>query len=254
MVSRFFLLAVLVASSISCSERNEDEKNNTSKFNKEMSVYLADESKLAEISDAIDGYRAKKAAKEAEDKKKAEEAKLEEQLKNPVKINIGNSPVRGSANAKVTIVEFSDFQCPFCGMGANVMEKIARNYPNDVKFVYKFFPLPGHNLSRPAGKATLAAGKQGKFWEMRDMIFNNQDSLKETSFDEFAKSLNIDLAKFQQDLGDPEFDKIMDDDVELGASLGINGTPAFFVNGITVMGAQPLEKFRNVIDKALAVN
>ena len=72
MVSRFFLLAVLVASSISCSERNEDEKNNTSKFNKEMSVYLADESKLAEISDAIDGYRAKKAAKEAENKKKAE--------------------------------------------------------------------------------------------------------------------------------------------------------------------------------------
>lgn len=240
---RVITIALLFVSIVSC-RRSQDS------FNEQMKTYLADESKLASMSEALDSYQTKKLALERQKKQIAEEAKAQERLKNPVKIDIGNSPVKGKADAKVTIVEFSDFQCPFCSMGERRMAEIAAKYPNDVKFVYKFFPLPGHGLAMPAAKAALAAGKQGRFWQMYAMIFKNQNRLKETDiFGSFAKDLHLDLKKFMSDFDNKENEKIIEKDVEIGVNLGINGTPAFFVNGVLLEGAQPLDKFERVINQ-----
>ena len=188
------------------------------------------------------------AKKEQEDREKAE---LENQFKNPVKIDIGNSPVKGNPAAKVTIVEFSDFECPFCTRGKSTMDEVLKAYPNDVKVVFKNLPLPFHQNAVPAAKAALAAGKQGKFWEMHDKLFENQRELTAENFEKFAKELSLDLSKFKADMNDPEIDKQIEADKKLAEAHGIQGTPGFFVNGVAVKGAYPFPHFKTIIDRWL---
>lgn len=188
------------------------------------------------------------AKKEQEDKEKAD---FENQFKNPVKIDIGSSPVKGNADAKVTIIEFSDFECPFCTRGKATMEEVLKNYPNDVKIVFKNLPLPFHQNATPAAKAALAAGKQGKFWEMHDKLFDNQRELTQANFEKFAKDLGLDVGKFKTDMNDPEIDKQIEADKKLAEQHGIQGTPGFFVNGVAVKGAYPFPHFKGIIDRWL---
>ncbi len=220
-------------------------------FDKQMDAYLSNDQNVKKIGDSLEKYFQKKREEAQAQAQKSEIQKMDEQFKNPVKVDIGNSPVRGNADAKITIVEFSDFQCPFCQRGANTMEDVLKEYPNDVKLVFKNLPLPFHDKAKPAAKAALAAGKQGKFWEMHDALFKNQGDLSEELYVKLAGDLSLDVAKFKTDLASEELTKQVEEDSAQAQKLGVNGTPGFFVNGVLVSGAQPLPAFKAIIDRWL---
>ena len=158
----------------------------------------------------------------------------------------------GGAKAPVTIVEFSDYQCPFCQRAEAVVDQVMQTYGNKVRLVFRDFPLPIHPQARPAAEAANCANAQGKFWEYHAKLFANQSALGEDKLKEYAKDVGIDPAKFEQCLSGKSFSPAIDKDLAEAAKLGINGTPAFFVNGRLLSGAQPLEKFKEVIDDELS--
>jgi protein-disulfide isomerase len=220
-------------------------------FAKAIDKYLTTDSGMEKLGSSMERYfqkRQQEAMKKQEDQQKAE---LEDQFKNPVKIDISGSPVKGPADAKVTIVEFSDFQCPYCRRGYETMEQLAKAYPKDVKIVFKHFPLPFHNEAEPASKAAWAAQQQGKFWEYHEELFKNQDKLGAEYYVELAKSLKLDVDKFKKDMASEAAAKQIKVDTEIGQKNGIQGTPGFFVNGVAVKGAYPAEHFKGIIDRWL---
>lgn len=213
-------------------------------FEAAIGKYLKTDAGQEAIGNAIQSYSMKM-------REKAMTEEFERQFANPVAIDVGNSPVRGPAGAKVTIVEFSDFQCPFCSRGKNTMEEVMKKYPNDVKVAFKNLPLPMHPEAMPAAKAALAANKQGKFWEMHDALFNNQGALGSAFYEQKAKELGLNLEKFKADMNAKETEDAIKADMELGNKNGIQGTPGFFVNGIAVKGAYPVDHFAKIIDRLL---
>jgi protein-disulfide isomerase len=151
-------------------------------------------------------------------------------------IPIANSPVRGPQNAKVTIVEFSDFQCPFCAQAKPLVDEVLKKYPNDVNFVYKQFPLTTiHPFALGASKAALAAGRQGKFWEMYDALFANNRELGQDKLKEYAKQIGLDVERWEKDMNSPEIQKEIDQDTRAAAAAEVRGTPTFFIGGKRVM-------------------
>jgi len=146
-------------------------------------------------------------------------------------IPIGQSFTRGPANAKLTIVEFSDLQCPYCAQLAPVLDSISRAYPKDVRLVFKNFPLPFHPQSRTAAAAAMAAGKQGKFFEFRFQAASHFHNLGDSLYIALARGLGLNVERFKEDMIEtPEVDKILDEDMELGKDLGVEGTPTVYVN------------------------
>jgi len=173
-------------------------------------------------------------------------------LKPPVvDVAAAGRPERGPKNASVTIIEFSDYQCPFCGRAEGVVDEVMKHYGNKVRLVYRDFPLPMHPQARPASEAANCANAQGKFWEYHAALFANQTALDEDKLKEYAKSVGLDPAKFEQCLKDKPFKAAIDKDVADGEKVGVNGTPAFFINGRMLSGAQPFDKFKEVIDEEL---
>jgi protein-disulfide isomerase len=169
----------------------------------------------------------------------------------PVKIDIGNSPVKGSNSARVTVVAFSDFQCPFCSRAVPTMKQIEDTYKNKVRIAFKQMPLPFHDKAPLAAEASLAAHEQGKFWEYHDKLFANQQALDRPSLEKYAQEIGLNVAKFKAALDSGKFKKQVEDDSKLGASVGATGTPTFFVNGKILVGAQPFDKFKEMIDPEL---
>jgi len=167
------------------------------------------------------------------------------------KISLGNAPVEGNKNAKVTIVEFSDFQCPFCSRVFPTIQRIKKEYGDQVRIAYKHLPLDFHTKAQPAARAAIAAGKQGKFWEMHDKIFQNQKVMSPAKYEEWAAEMGLDVAQFKKDMASPEVQKQIDADKMQAAQLGVTGTPSFFINGYFLSGAQPFEAFKVAIDKQL---
>lgn len=184
-------------------------------------------------------------------KKQQQGPSLEEQFKNPIKIDIGSAPVTGKATAAVTILEFSDFECPFCKRGADTIKEVLKAYPNDVKVAFKNLPLDFHKRAEPAALAALAAGKQGKFWEMHDELFSNQRGMTDEFFVKTAEKLGLDLEKFKKDMESEELKKQIANDKAEAQKAGIRGTPGFLINGVVLSGAQPLPRFKEVIDRWL---
>ena len=148
----------------------------------------------------------------------------------PVVINRGIN-VRGPESAPVTLVEFSDFQCPACKSFEPVVEEIINKYSDRLRFVYRHYPLPQHDLAFKAAQASQAADLQGKFWEYKKEVFAIQENLKEGSFEEIAQKLGLDLEKFRNDLNDEKTAKKVQQDLSDARALNLNGTPSFFVNG-----------------------
>jgi protein-disulfide isomerase len=221
------------------------------KFDKQIEDYLATDKGKEQLGKALESYMM---AKQANARKQAEdqaEADVERQFKNPVKIDIGKSPVRGPENAKVTIIEFSDFQCPYCSRGKETIDQVMKAYPSDVKVVFKNLPLPFHQQAEPSAKAALAAQKQGKFWEFHDELFGNQGKLSPEFLEETAKKLGLDMDKFKKDMADPAVMAQINEDKALAAKNDIQGTPGFFVNGVAVKGAYPFDHFKMIIDRWL---
>jgi protein-disulfide isomerase len=158
----------------------------------------------------------------------------------------------GGAKAPVTIIEFSDYQCPFCGRAEGTVDQVMKAYGDKVRLVYRDFPLPMHPQARPASEAANCAGAQGKFWEYHETLFKNQTALGEDKLKEYAKNLGLDQAKFDQCLATKPFKGAIDKDIAEGSKVGVTGTPAFFINGRMLSGAQPFDKFKEVIDEELS--
>lgn len=156
-----------------------------------------------------------------------------------VKVN-NNDHFRGNKNAKVTIVEFSDIQCPYCSRFHESMKQVIENYPNDVKWVFKHFPLESiHPFAKIAAEATECANDQGKFWELADKYYENQGSLSAEYITVAAGEIGLDSKKFKECLSSKKYAKKVEDDLNYGKSLGVRGTPGSFINGVSVPGAVP---------------
>ncbi|MFN8544700.1 MAG: thioredoxin domain-containing protein [Candidatus Binatia bacterium] len=166
-------------------------------------------------------------------------------------IPIGDSPMRGPKNAKVTIVEFSDFQCPFCSQAAALVPDVLKAYPNDVNFVYKQFPLVSiHPFAMPAAKAAVAAGKQGKFWEMHDVLFQNNRELGPDKLKEYAGRIGLDVARWEKDLASPEVQAQVEREMKEASAADVQGTPTFLVAGKRLQ-TRSIDGFKQAIDEAL---
>ena len=166
-------------------------------------------------------------------------------------IDIATAPVKGPKNAPVTIVAFSDFQCPFCSRVVPILHDLEKQYGNKVKIAFKHQPLPFHPNARPAANASMAANEQGKFWEMHDKLFANQGALDRQSLEKYAQEIGLDMGKFKSALDGNKFDALITKDSNEGTAAGANGTPTFFINGRQLVGAQPIDQFKAIIDEEL---
>ncbi len=170
-----------------------------------------------------------------------------------INIEVGNSPIKGSAKAPITIVEFADFQCPYCNTALPTIKAVLNKYKDKVSLVFKSYPLVQlHPQAVNASIAAECAQNQGKFWEMHDLLFENHNKLTDEIYKNLAKSVGLNVSKFNTCYSDASIKAKVMADAEYGQSLGINATPAFYINGILLMGAQPLSEFETVIDKELA--
>jgi protein-disulfide isomerase len=160
-------------------------------------------------------------------------------------------PSRGPASAKVTIVEFSDFQCPYCGREYPVIEKLMKEYDGKVRLVFRHFPLDFHPFAEKAAEAGACAQDQGKFWELHDKMFTNQAKLAVEDLKGYAKAIGVDAGKFDKCLDSGEKKALVEEDQKAGSAAGVNGTPAFFVNGLFINGAQPYEEIKQTVDREL---
>jgi protein-disulfide isomerase len=160
--------------------------------------------------------------------------------------------VRGDFNAQITLVEFSDFECPFCARHYPTLKKILEDYKGKVRLVYKHFPLSFHPNAQKAAEASECAVEQGKFWEYHDKIFENQASgLSLEKFKQWAKELGLDTSKFNDCLDSGKYAQKVQADYQEGLQKGVNGTPTTFVNGQPLSGALPYESFKQIIDSIL---
>lgn len=164
----------------------------------------------------------------------------------------GEEPFLGSENTKVQITVFSDFECPFCGKAAPITHQIAEAYPEQVKVTFRNFPLSFHANAQKAAEASECANLQGKFWEMHDKMYENQNDLRVDSLKRYAQELGLDTEEFNECLDSGSMKAEVEDDFQAGTTAGVQGTPTFVINGELVVGAQPFAKFQEVIDRKLA--
>jgi protein-disulfide isomerase len=178
----------------------------------------------------------------------------------PVSIEVTDADHKlGAKNGKVTLVEFSDFQCPACKAFAPLVKKLMEDYGTDVTLVYKYFPLPQHDHAEAAAYAAEAAGKQGKFFEMHDILFEKQDEWSTQSdpnkfFEKYAASLKLNMAQYKKDLASDEAKSIIEKDVLAGTQAGVNSTPSFYLDGVKVNNPGSYEEFAGLVTAAIAKN
>jgi protein-disulfide isomerase len=211
---------------------------------KRIRMFLADSKKR----EAIEAWLNKQMAK----------APVEIYLPKPARpvfnVKVGDAPYMGGSDAKVTIVEFSDFQCPYCSKAAEIVGQIKKKYGNKVKIAFKNFPLPFHKDAFKAAEAGLCANDQGQkyFWKLHDLMFAEQNDLKVEGLINKAKKVGLDMKKFESCLSSSKHAAKVKETMEEGKNTGVKSTPTFFVNGQLINGAQPLEVFSEIIDEALA--
>lgn len=162
------------------------------------------------------------------------------------------NPILGPKDAAITIVDYSEFQCPFCGRSRATIKEVMKRYEGKVRHVFKNFPLDFHPEATPAAKAGYAANKQGKFWEFHDILFANQQSVGEELYLKAAKDLNLDIEQFNKDRNSDEAAEAVSQDAADGAEIGVRGTPFFLINGVPLSGAQPTAAFEAIIQQHLA--
>lgn len=173
-----------------------------------------------------------------------------------MRVPLGDSPQRGPPDAWVTLVEFADFQCSFCGAAQPTVEQILSEYRADVRLVFKHFPLSIHANARPAANAAECARAQGPapdgyFWQMHDVLFADQVALDATSLAGYASQISgLDATAWQTCFDARQYDARVSADEALGESLGVPGTPTFVVNGVPLLGNQPIANFRAAVETA----
>ncbi len=161
------------------------------------------------------------------------------------------SPAKGPATAPIEIVEFSDFQCPYCLRVTPTVNQVLKAYGDQIHFVYRHYPLPNHPNARPAAEAAVCAADQGKFWPYHDRLFEDPSKLGPSELKRDAADLGLDTAKFDACVDSHKFKTTVDADLQTGLEAGVDGTPAFFINGRMISGAQPFDVFKRIIDEEL---
>lgn len=223
------------------------------------SIFLSSCASEDQVFKIIDKYFEEKGVEKVEEalneiiKKRQKKARptLEEKMKNRVEVTYEDAPIKGAKNAPITIVEFSDFECPFCSRVNPTIDKVMKEYKGKVKLAFRHNPLPFHKKAIPAHKAAMAAQEQGKFWEYHDILFKNQRALTEENLVKWAKELGLNVEKFKKDMKKAEYEKRIKEDQNFARSNGAGGTPSFFINGVRLVGAQPYENFKEIIDALL---
>jgi protein-disulfide isomerase len=168
-----------------------------------------------------------------------------------VELTWAPSMVKGPAGAPVTIVEFSDYQCPYCQLVQQSLTKVLQEYDGRVRLVFKDRPLAMHTLARPAHEAARCAGAAGKYWPYHDRLFAAQPAFRRADLLAYAGELGLDREAFARCLDERRFASEIDQDIQQAQALGINSTPTFLINGRIVIGATSIEEFRSIIDQAL---
>lgn len=167
-------------------------------------------------------------------------------------ISIGDSPVKGDSEALVTIVEFSDFECPYCQRARKVMDQLLQRYDGQVQLAHRDFPLQGiHPHAFQAAVAARCAQEQGKFWEMHDKLFENQYALAVQDIERYATEIDLELERFRICMESEKYAEKVAQDVQVGQRYGVVATPTFFVNKYRIVGLQPLSVFEEIIDREL---
>ena len=166
-------------------------------------------------------------------------------------IDVSNSPVKGPKTATVRIVEFSDFQCPYCAELQKTLAEVLKAFPKDVQLVYKQFPLNIHQYARQAAAASLAAHSQGKFWELHDRMFQNFTQINDESLHRWAREVGINMTQFDQAMQTGKYEPVVQKDIADGAAAKVLGTPTLFVNGKRIHD-RSFEGFKKVIQEELA--
>lgn len=196
------------------------------------------------ILDSVQAYQ----RAQQDEQRKAQQSFIQELRENP-KAAIGQSPTKG--NGKAILVEFSDFQCPYCQAAAGTVRQFVTKRGDRVTLVYKHLPLTSiHAQALPAAQAAWAAGQQGKFWEFHDALFEQQKQLGEPLYSSLAKSLGLDMTRFNRDRTSKAAEAAVNQDVQLAEKLGINGTPFFVMNGQVFSGDVELAALEQALDRA----
>jgi len=163
-----------------------------------------------------------------------------------------SAPAMGPADAPITIVAFTDYQCPYCHRAQNTMDQILTKYPGKIRLVHRDFPLEGHAQAFPAARAAWCAGEQGKFWEYYKSLMSVSGDMAEADLLGRAEGLKLDPAAFKTCAASDRHDAAIREGADAGAQLGVTGTPGYFINGRMLTGAQPIEQFQQVIDAELS--
>jgi len=170
-------------------------------------------------------------------------------------VDPGDSPSQGPESAKVVVIEFGDFECPYCGEEEPIVTQMLSDYAGLIRFVFKEFPLTTiHPYAELAAQAALAANAQGMFWPFHDTLYAHQSALARDDLDAYAAMLGLNLTQFEAALDQGSFSGAVAADIAQGLSVGVSKTPTFFVNGIAVVGAVPYADLESVIDQQLAAN
>ena len=231
-------------------------------------------SKAADLPDAGFEDEIKALKKEIQDlRRDVEELKVKSAARQPmpaqepqeVMVSINDDPVKGNSNAPVTIIEFSDFQCPYCGRHfKTTFPDIEKDYikTGKVRYVFRDFPLEFHQYAPKAAEAADCAGEQGKYWDMHDMLFENQNALMVDKLKQYATEIGLDSDTFNTCIDSGKYAEEIRKDMEDGRRAGVNGTPTFFIgksqdnskeiNGKKIAGALPYHSFKQIIDQLLS--
>ena len=202
--------------------------------------YLVQQRTLAARQQYLDGLRAKVATRIMLDPPRQVIAKADR-------------PSKGPDNAPIEMIEFSDFQCPFCRNAFPTVHQVLKAYGDRIHFIYRHFPLASHPRALPAAEASQCAAEQGKFWQFYDKLFGDQSQFGDEDFKQDAAQLGLDAAQFNACVDSHKYRAEIDIDIRAGNEAGVSGTPAFFINGRMLSGAQPFEAFKRIIDEELAI-
>ena len=255
--SRGVSVADLLASEVAANTpaASEEEVQNIYNVNREQLSGVSLEVGMGQVRDFL-GQRNYDQALESYVANLREEYGVESLL-GPYRIEVETEghPFRGSSDAPVTIVEFSDFECPFCRRAEPVFKRIQEEYGDQVRLVYRQFPLNDiHPRAQKAAEASLCADEQGQFWNMHDVLFLEPVELELASLREKAAAAGLDTASFNECLESAKYADRVDADIRAGVLAGVTGTPAAFINGRPVLGAQPFESYAEIIDDELGLD
>jgi protein-disulfide isomerase len=243
-------VAALVLSAAAHAAATKDEVRDILKKNPDILLDVLKENKKA-LFEIVNQAAQEEQARRQKDEEEREKKEFDQAFKSPMKPEISKKTrIRGNANAKYTLVEYSDFQCPYCTRGYHTVEDLRKKYGESLRFVFKHLPLTNiHPMAMPAARYMEAAAIQSpeKSWKFHDTLFENQAKLSEDYFKQVAKDLGLDVAKLEKDAKSSEVQAKIDADMDEAKKMGFTGTPGFLLNGIPVKGAYPVEYFDTIV-------